>query len=348
MDVGLFNAARMGLVKGGAHQDRQPLSRLGHFLMTARNAISPRPPEFAPGVHEVGRGLSYTGNEILGNGSFGLVDLVGVGTRLPGRSGIEYGGARVLLAGARKTLCATDERKEARHASIYQRELDALRASAAEPHPHLQRLLALDDDRYIVTRLAVTNLKHYLATAPMPLPEAVRLARECCEGVRHLHALGYLHLDLKLSNILIDAAGHAIVSDIGGNPIDRVPRYAGQQPLPDNEPRSVKSDVFGLARLAFEMISGRSLLQPKRRGKSAFCFELCPRSLTRYLEGHLLRHPKCGMEVTDGRARRITCRDETSSFAQTLVSALGKSPEARPCMAVMLEAFDRFESFLEW
>jgi Tol biopolymer transport system component/tRNA A-37 threonylcarbamoyl transferase component Bud32 len=49
----------------------------------------------------------------------------------------------------------------------------------------------------------------------LPLDEAVRIAREVCEGLSYAHRRGIVHCDLKPANILFAADGTAKVADFG-------------------------------------------------------------------------------------------------------------------------------------
>ena len=52
------------------------------------------------------------------------------------------------------------------------------------------------------------------ARRPLPLEEALRIAREVADALRYAHAHGVIHRDVKPENILL-AAGHALVADFG-------------------------------------------------------------------------------------------------------------------------------------
>src|SRR5262245_6942708 len=52
-------------------------------------------------------------------------------------------------------------------------------------------------------------------TAEHTAPEPEQLARELLSALRHIHANGVLHRDVKPHNVLIDANGHARLTDFG-------------------------------------------------------------------------------------------------------------------------------------
>ncbi|WP_371661043.1 serine/threonine-protein kinase [Streptomyces sp. NBC_00280] len=94
-------------------------------------------------------------------------------------------------------------------------------------HPRLMRLLdsvvlgdtgvpGLDGAVVLVMERAESSLQDLLDAADgSPLPEAERLVTEVCEGLAHLHRLGWVHGDLKPDNVLIMADGSVRLSDFG-------------------------------------------------------------------------------------------------------------------------------------
>ncbi|MBL8955683.1 MAG: serine/threonine protein kinase [Myxococcaceae bacterium] len=50
---------------------------------------------------------------------------------------------------------------------------------------------------------------------PLPPKDAVRLVREVCEALAYAHGRGVVHRDVKPENVLVDAEGHAKVTDFG-------------------------------------------------------------------------------------------------------------------------------------
>jgi serine/threonine-protein kinase len=74
----------------------------------------------------------------------------------------------------------------------------------------------LDGVVVLVMELAEGSLQDRLRETPgRPLPDAARLITEIAVGLAHLHASGWVHGDLKPSNILIMADGSIRLADFG-------------------------------------------------------------------------------------------------------------------------------------
>nr|WP_203691745.1 serine/threonine-protein kinase [Streptomyces sp. SID12488] len=115
-------------------------------------------------------------------------------------------------------------RQAERLAETVRREIDF---GSRARHPRLMRLLdsvvlgdtgmpGLDGAVVLVMERAESSLQDLLdASDGSPLPEAERLVTEVCEGLAHLHRLGWVHGDLKPDNVLIMADGSVRLSDFG-------------------------------------------------------------------------------------------------------------------------------------
>lgn len=99
-------------------------------------------------------------------------------------------------------------------------ELDALKRCAVSNHPHCMHLIyafEFDNDYNFMMPLASGgdlsfHLKRDKGFEP---PRVLAYAAEVASGLGHMHSLGLLYRDLKPANILINSAGHCVISDLG-------------------------------------------------------------------------------------------------------------------------------------
>lgn len=94
-------------------------------------------------------------------------------------------------------------------AARMRREAEVL---AAHPHPALPRLLSSGEEKGL-PYLVLEKL------APRDLPsrdrDVARLMLALCDGVAHLHRLGFVHRDIKPGNLLFRADGSPVLIDLG-------------------------------------------------------------------------------------------------------------------------------------
>src|SRR4051794_15840802 len=72
----------------------------------------------------------------------------------------------------------------------------------------------LDGATVIVMELAERALSELIAPGRQ-VPGAARILTQICEGLAHMHAEGWLHGDLKPSNVLLMADGSVRLADFG-------------------------------------------------------------------------------------------------------------------------------------
>jgi eukaryotic-like serine/threonine-protein kinase len=141
-------------------------------------------------------------------------------------------------------------------------------------HPHLVPVLAaavLDAPRLLVMPwLEGASLQARLgAGETFSVPKSLWLARQTAEAIDGLHAAGWMHGDVTPGNIHVSPAGHVTLIDLSfarrrdeiGSAADRpimgtcgyiAPEYLTSALRPD-----VRSDIYSLGVVLFEMISGR-------------------------------------------------------------------------------------------
>jgi eukaryotic-like serine/threonine-protein kinase len=93
------------------------------------------------------------------------------------------------------------------------------RALAALNHPRIAAIYGLEESggqRVLVIELALgSSLAERLARGPLPVREALAIARQIAEGVEAAHEKGILHRDLKPANIQVADQGEVKILDFG-------------------------------------------------------------------------------------------------------------------------------------
>jgi serine/threonine protein kinase len=195
---------------------------------------------------------------------------------------------------------------------------------AGEAHSrHLIHVLEVGDD-YLVMPLYPRSLAATLRGGPLSVPETLRVAAQIAQALDALHGRGVVHRDVKPSNVLLDDAGDAVLSDFGlarGADSTRLTRegqvvgslhYLAPE-LIEGAPASPAGDVYAFGCLLYECLTGAPPFGGRGEAELGYA--------------HLVEPPP------DPRMRRPELSGE---LAVALLTALEKNPEARPTTATAL------------
>ena len=128
-----------------------------------------------------------------------------------------------------------------------------------------------NDDLYIVMELVdgPSLAEHMAATGPLPIDEAVNIARQLLAALAAAHAAGIVHRDVKPANVLMGADGEIKLADFGiAKRFDELddsvtttgmvigtPRYLAPEQATGAE-LTPATDVYAMGILLFEMFTG--------------------------------------------------------------------------------------------
>ena len=199
-----------------------------------------------------------------------------------GGMGVVYRARDTLLerAVALKVLPADAMADENRQ----RRFLQEARAASALNHPHIVTIYDVihEDGVYAIVMELIDgmSLEALVARGPVPLQQALAIARQIADALSVAHAAGIVHRDLKPANVIVTARGQAKVLDFGIAKLDPM-RGTGTESdgtrtaltmagavigtaaymSPEQargEPVDARTDVFSLGVVLYEMLSGRS------------------------------------------------------------------------------------------
>jgi serine/threonine protein kinase len=193
-------------------------------------------------------------------------------------------------------------------------------------HPNIVEILAVNRDLvshnyYIVMEFVEGgNLRDIMATRTEkrfePL-ETLRILEEATSGLAHAFSHSITHRDMKLTNILISSQGHAKLVDFGlagvygkaqitdNANVDRTVDYAGLEKATGVPSGDIRSDIYFLGCVAYEMLTGRSPLAMTKDARARMNKErfltvssmsveevTAPPSLFRLVETMMAFHPQ--------------------------------------------------------
>lgn len=141
-------------------------------------------------------------------------------------------------------------------------------------HPHLITILSshvAGPPYYVVMPwLTGATLAECLQAGRRPSPtEALWYARQVAAALGALHEAGWIHGDIKPSNIFVSAQGHVTLLDLGfasrpdqgvrptDRPVMGTPAYLAPELLTTAWGADVRSDIYSLGVTLYELLSGR-------------------------------------------------------------------------------------------
>src|SRR5215831_13059194 len=106
--------------------------------------------------------------------------------------------------------------RDADRVSRFKREAEVL---ASLNHPNIANIYDLEEQngsRYLVLELVEgETLADRIANGPVPVEEALTIAKQIAEGLEAAHEKGIIHRDLKPANVKITPDGKVKVLDFG-------------------------------------------------------------------------------------------------------------------------------------
>jgi PAS domain S-box-containing protein len=134
-------------------------------------------------------------------------------------------------------------------------------------HPYLLKVHAHGTDHgvtYVATALAPGgSLRDLLQLGPVGVERTWSIVSGTAEALHRAHEAGLVHRDVKPGNVLFDAGGRPLLADFGlarthmGFAVGSPEYMAPEQAMGGEADR--RSDVFALAAVVFEMLTGRRL-----------------------------------------------------------------------------------------
>ena len=197
------------------------------------------------------------------------------------------------------------------------------RAAAVLFHPNIATVLEFGEDegRYFIAMRYIEgrSLDQVLQEdGPLPWDEVLHLAGQLGEALDYAHSEGFLHRDVKPSNIIQSKNGDYVLTDFGlvrammntgitthTGALLGTPAYIAPE-IWNGEEASPASDQYALACVLYEAITGEILF-----GGST------PQEI---ITKHLIKRPEINEDWPEGT---------TTEFGDTLTKALSKEPQQR-------------------
>ena len=162
----------------------------------------------------------------------------------------------------------------------------------------------------------------------LPQDKAIDIARQICAGLAAAHERGVLHRDLKPANIMLDGDGNVRITDFGlavaagdttaelaGTPQYMAPELLAPGAGPGVARATIKSDIYALGLVLFEIFTGRRAYDAKTLGE-----------LKQFHESGEMTTPSAIVRDFDPAVERVIMR------------SLDRDPARRPASALAVAA----------
>jgi tetratricopeptide (TPR) repeat protein len=226
-----------------AASEAGPLDALGQRLSSIRDVLTETPPE---------RAGPYVVDAPIGRGGMGVV--------------YRAHDPRLARDVALKFLQLTTPTDS----TDVERLTAEARTASALDHPNICTIFdigSLDDGRVFIAMAYYPRgtLEDRLAHGPLPVVDAVRIARQLADALDCAHAAGIVHRDIKPANVAFDERGVVKVLDFGVAVLDHgggttsgtagTPSYMAPEQA-DGDAVDARSDVWAVGVLLYEMLTG--------------------------------------------------------------------------------------------
>jgi serine/threonine-protein kinase len=227
-----------------------------------------------------------------------------------GRGGWSVVHRAVELASGRAVALKTIDPEHAAVAELRARFRRERRVAAAVEHPNVIPLVASGDGFIAMKWVDATRLSDLIPVDPA---RAARIAAQLGDALDALHAAGFVHRDVKPSNVLVAAGDRAYLTDFGlAKELSDDPgltdegRWLGTVAYAPPEqirglPPDARSDVYALGATLFHAVTGTA---PYRRDDDSAT-----------MQAHLHEPPPRHDSALDPVVRRAMAKEPAERFS---------------------------------
>jgi serine/threonine-protein kinase len=147
------------------------------------------------------------------------------------------------------------------------------RTAAKLDHPGIMPIYAVEgigDLHFFVMKfVAGRSLDHVLESGPLPIDLTQQILWEAACALGHAHQRGIVHRDVKPANIMLDEAGHVMLTDFGiskalqsasqftaTGQVIGTPHYMSPEQCKGGAELDGRSDQYSLGVVAYRMLTG--------------------------------------------------------------------------------------------